>query len=89
VLGSDLLNDKVGTDMIEKEPKSTSGHSCLEAHERLNVIGSQNFTCFVGLTCCGSAFLRGLSKVEDTIPTSDLFPQRTEIPILSILNTQN
>jgi hypothetical protein len=41
VLGSDLLNDKVGTNMAEKEPKSTSGQSCLEAHERLNVIGSQ------------------------------------------------
>jgi hypothetical protein len=40
VLGLDLLNDKVGTDMAEKEPKSTSGHSCLKAHERLNVIGS-------------------------------------------------
>jgi hypothetical protein len=37
VLGSDFLNDKVGTDMTEKEPKSTSGHSCLE----VNVIGSQ------------------------------------------------
>jgi hypothetical protein len=40
VLGSDFLNDKVGTDMAEKEPKSISGYSCLEAHERLNVIGS-------------------------------------------------
>jgi hypothetical protein len=40
VLGSDLLNNKVGTDMAEKEPKSTSGHSCLEPHERLNVIDS-------------------------------------------------
>jgi hypothetical protein len=28
-------------------------------------------------------------KVEDTIPASDLFPQPTETPILSILNTQN
>jgi hypothetical protein len=40
VLGSDFLNDKVGTDIAEKEPKSTSKHSCLEPHERLNVIGS-------------------------------------------------
>jgi hypothetical protein len=56
VLVSDLLNDKAGTDMAEKEPKSTSGHSCLEAYERLNVIGSQNFRCFVGLICYGSAF---------------------------------
>jgi hypothetical protein len=40
VLGSDLLIDKVGTNMAEKEPKSTSGHSCLEPHERLNVIDS-------------------------------------------------
>jgi hypothetical protein len=61
VLGSDFLNDKVGIDMVEKEPKSTFGHSSLEPHERLNVIGSPNFKCFVGLTCCGSAFLRGLS----------------------------
>jgi hypothetical protein len=35
-----FLNDKVGTDMAEKEPKSTSKHSCLKPHERLNVIGS-------------------------------------------------
>jgi hypothetical protein len=28
-------------------------------------------------------------KVEDTIPASNLFPQPTETPILSILNTQN
>jgi hypothetical protein len=41
VLGSDFLNNKVGIDMVEKEPKSTSGHSCLKPHERLNVIGSQ------------------------------------------------
>jgi hypothetical protein len=40
MLGSDLLNDKVGTDMAKKERKSTSRHSCLEAHERLYVIGS-------------------------------------------------
>jgi hypothetical protein len=52
----DFLNNKVGTDMAEKEPKSTSGHSCLESHERLNVIGSPNFRCFVGLSCCGSGF---------------------------------
>jgi hypothetical protein len=26
--------------MAEKEPKSTFKHSCLEAHERLNMIGS-------------------------------------------------
>jgi hypothetical protein len=30
VLGSDFLDDKVGIDMVEKEPKSISGHSCLE-----------------------------------------------------------
>jgi hypothetical protein len=38
VLGSDFLNDKVGTDMAKKEPKSISEHSCLESHKRLNVI---------------------------------------------------
>jgi hypothetical protein len=38
VLGSDFLNDKVGTNMAEKEPKSTSWHSCLEPHERLREI---------------------------------------------------
>jgi hypothetical protein len=43
-----FLNDKVGTDMAEKEPKSTSGHSCLEPYERLNVIGFPNFRCFIG-----------------------------------------
>jgi hypothetical protein len=42
VLGSDFLKDKVGTDMTEKEPKSTSRHSCLEPHKKLNVIGSPN-----------------------------------------------
>jgi hypothetical protein len=31
VLGSDFLDDKVGTDMAKKEPKSTSGHSYLES----------------------------------------------------------
>jgi hypothetical protein len=60
VLGLDVLNDKVGTNMAEKEPKSTSRHSCLDPHERLNVIDSPNFRCFVGLSCCGSGFLKGL-----------------------------
>jgi hypothetical protein len=45
----------------KKEPKSTSRHSCLEPHKRLNVIDSRNFRCFVGLSCCGSSFLKGLS----------------------------
>jgi hypothetical protein len=57
VLGLDFLNDKVGIDMIEKKPNFTSGHSCLESRERLNMIGSPNFRCFVGLSCCGSGFL--------------------------------
>jgi hypothetical protein len=61
VLDLDILNDKVGTDMAEKGPKSTFGHSCMEPHERLNVIGSPNFRCFVGLSCCGSGFAKGLS----------------------------
>jgi hypothetical protein len=59
VLGSNFLSDKVGTDMVEKELKSTSGHACLEPHERLDVIGSPNFRCFVGLSHCGSGFLKG------------------------------
>jgi hypothetical protein len=59
LLGLHFLNDKVGTDKTEKEPKSTSGQSCLEPHETLNVIDSPNFRCFVGLSCCGSGFLRG------------------------------
>jgi hypothetical protein len=61
VLGSDFLNDKVGIDMAEKDPKSTSRHSGLEPHERLNVIGSPNFRCFVGLSYYGNGFLKGLS----------------------------
>ena len=56
LLGLDVLNDKVENDMAEKEPKSTFGHSCLEPHERLNVIGSPNFRCFIGLSYCGSGF---------------------------------
>jgi hypothetical protein len=43
VLGLDFLNDKVRTDMTEKEPKSTFRHSCLEPYKRLNKIGSPNF----------------------------------------------
>jgi hypothetical protein len=35
--------------MAEMEPKSTSGHSYVEPHERLNVIGFPNFRCLVGL----------------------------------------
>jgi hypothetical protein len=57
VLSLDFLNDKVGTDMAVKESKSTFGHSCLEPHERLNVIGSPNFRCFIELSRCGSGFL--------------------------------
>jgi hypothetical protein len=30
VLGLDFLNDKVEIDMVEKDPKSTSGYFCLE-----------------------------------------------------------
>jgi hypothetical protein len=61
VLDLDFLNDKVETDMVEKEPKSISGHSCLKPHERLNVIGSPNFRYFIGLSSSGSGFLQGLS----------------------------
>jgi hypothetical protein len=60
VLGSDFLNDKVGIDMAEKEPKSTSGHSCVEPHGRLNMIGFPNFRCLVGLPRCGSGFFKSL-----------------------------
>jgi hypothetical protein len=55
-LGSDFLCGKVGTDMAEKEPKSTFGHSYLELHERLNVIDYPNFSCLIGLPSCGSGF---------------------------------
>jgi hypothetical protein len=65
VLNSDFLNDKVGIDMTEKEPKSTSMHSYMEPHERLNVISwNPNFRCFVGLPSCGSGFLKGLLPCE-------------------------
>jgi hypothetical protein len=49
MLASDFLNDIVGTDMAEKEPKSASWYSYLEPNEKLNVIGSPNFRCLVGL----------------------------------------
>jgi hypothetical protein len=55
MLGSDFLNDKVKTDMAEKEPKSTSRHSCMESHKRLNVIGSPNIRYLVGLQSCRMA----------------------------------
>jgi hypothetical protein len=59
VLGFDFLNDKVGTDMAEKEPKFTSRHSCLEPHERVNVIGSPNFRYFVGCHAVEVASVKG------------------------------
>jgi hypothetical protein len=61
MLASDFLNDIVGTDMAEKEPKSASWYSYLEPNEKLNVIGSPNFRCLIGLPCCTSGFLKGLS----------------------------
>jgi hypothetical protein len=60
----DVINDKVGTDMAEKKPRSTFGHSCLESHKILNVIGSPKFRYFIGLSCCGSGFAKGLSGLK-------------------------
>jgi hypothetical protein len=57
VLGSNYLNDKIGTNMAKKEPKTTSGFSCMEPHETLNVTGSSNFRYLIGLPTCGSGFL--------------------------------
>jgi hypothetical protein len=54
-----FLKDKVGTDIAKKEPKSTSRHSWLETHERLNLISS-DFKCLIGLPSWGSSFLKGL-----------------------------
>jgi hypothetical protein len=56
-LSLEFLNDKVGTKMAKKEPKFTSGHSYLDPHERLNVIGFSNFRCLTRLPSCGSGFL--------------------------------
>jgi hypothetical protein len=76
--------------MAEKEPKSISGHSSLEHRERLNVIGSPNFRCFIELsvaftfTCPPALILRYI--INNAPPWRGLPPPLIAFTSLTMLS---